>query len=394
MSKHLESAKRRERSAKRGEQRAAYVLTDAELARLIGATVRAEAPRFSESERDAIAQLVGERIARQWNRTRHGSPASVLAWIDRAERMPTFAARRELAERGNVGREFVRTCVARVIARDAHEWRDVANDYAKHRESERASAMVVSSDALTDAESGEPIGFLARAIDRESERNGTPMLARVDVDTDALAERLAESMDALTPGDRESVRTALLAGLPDAEGEPRKGPALAAYLGVSHGTIRNRVTRGRALWLAAYPTPADALAAVRLAAEALARESGEQSEQGSRLAPALSLAERAALSAAESAKREQGKRTHGYLCGSRIGYSPATARAARVRTGSGPLSPIGGAVIGCVAVDGRHPYARPLPMVDRIARKRAERAAAERLAYMRRQSAALAALRM
>lgn len=330
MSQHLETATRRERMAKMPEQRDPFALEGVALAREIRAAMRSvpAARVASEPEREALAQMAAERILRKRSR---GSARDVIAWIDRAERMPVTAAReqRERVERGATGRAHLVGIIASLCAQ-SRDWLDTTERYRTRAQSQADTGPMIAAslDAATDPETGEPTGFLARAVARE----GGARLAPLSVDRLALAALLArESVPAeRTERERESVRLALLANLPDPQsGEPVAGPALAASEGVAYGTLRNRISEGARLWRALYPDPRDAAAVVRAAAESLALERGERSRVARGDAPHLDLAGVSALAAIGRAQTEQSKRTRAYLSGSRGAYSPATLSAAR-----------------------------------------------------------------
>jgi hypothetical protein len=313
MSEHLAASKRRERSAERRAYASRYALTESDLMREVMAAVRAETRRVkvSESEAEALAQLAAERVIR--NRPAHrGTAREVLAYIDRAERMPTLTARRDGITRGEVGRNYVRQIVRGMLS-DRRDWRDIAESYQSARERQSESGPLVES---LEAQSA---GWLAVASARESEQRHTPRPAPLAEDIREVADMLADAEPNVTAKQRESVRAALAASLPNA----LPGPALATALGCTYGTLRVRVSEGSKLLRERY-SPTELVALVRHAADALELSRGERSKVALGEAPELGAMGTAALAAVESAlgslKRDGSP--HG-------GYSPATARAAR-----------------------------------------------------------------
>lgn len=389
MSDHLKSATRREVARERADRRERYAMLDAEMIRLIAWQVRDQGKRLSEDERDAVAQIVAVRVIENrdarplYRSSRDGSARDVLRWMDYAERR-AYARTPEEAERGTIGRTYIARVVSQVLDRERADWSDVAVDYAQRRKAQRAP-MFLSLDAARDDETGEPIGFLAQAIERESVRQGTDaQLAPLRADTAQLAEALIARHPEWSKGERKAVRAALLLSLRD---DSTEGVAVAAKLGLTYGSLRVLATRGRKLWADAYPTPAEAVTAIRLAGEALAQTDPEDD----RVRAELPMFGMAALGAVAGAKIEASRRAHGYLCGSRIGYSPATARATRIRRSTLPADRAS-ALIGQLPRP-RGPLApimeRPMSMVDRITRTRADRDRVAALATLaiRRQEA-------
>lgn len=310
---HLAESKRRERSAERTAQRLAFTLSERDLAREIASAVRAETRRVnvSESERDALAQMAAERVLR--NRpARRGRPAQVLAWIDRAERMPTLALASEGIPRGEVGRNYIGQIVRGLLS-DRRDWRDVAESYRTASERQSESGPLVES---LEAQSA---GWLAQASARESESNHAPRPAPLPEDLRAVARSLADAEPNVTRKQRESIHAALCACLPDA----LPGPALAVALGCSYGTLRVRVSDGGKLLRDRY-SASELAHMVRATADALALASGERSKRALGTAPELDALATAALAATErvQSERKRSGAPHG-------GYSPATVRAAR-----------------------------------------------------------------
>lgn len=313
MSQHLAASKVRERSAERRTYAARYTLSESELMREIASAVRAESRRVnvSESEADALAQIAAERVLRN-RAARRGPAREVLAFIDRAERFPLTAERREGIPRGEVGRNYLATIVRGVLT-DRRDWRDVAETYQSARERQSASGPLVES---LEAQSA---GWLAQASARESEQNHAPRSAPLPEDLREVADALADAEENVSAAERESVRAALCAALPDA----LPGPALAVALGCSYGTLRNRVSAGNALLRKRY-SASELVQLVRVAADTLALASGERSRVALGTAPELDALGTAALAATESVQAER-KRSGA----PRGAYSPATLRAAR-----------------------------------------------------------------
>jgi hypothetical protein len=309
---HLAESKRRERSAERRTYASRYALTETDLMREVMAAVRAETRRVkvSESEAEALAQLAAERVIR--NR-----PArEVLAYIDRAERMPTLAARREGITRGEVGRKYIGQIVSGLLS-DRRDWRDVAESYRSARERQSESGPLVES---LEAQSA---GWLAQASARESEQKHAPRPAPLPEDLRAVADALAEAEPNVSAKQRESIRAAICAAMPDA----LPGPALAVALGCSYGTLRVRVSEGSKLLRDRY-SASELAQLVRHAADALALSRGERSKVALGEAPQLDADGTDALAAVERAQAEGRERAACWLAGSRQRYSPATVRAA------------------------------------------------------------------
>src|SRR4051794_30131101 len=133
----------RERAASRVREQAEHALTGTDLARAIRGAVVAETRgrkvagrKVSKHEQDALAQMLAERLGRRaadGHRTfaATGTAREVLAYITRAERMPTIVARERALARGTDSREYLRQ-MARGLLRDSREWRDTAAEWRDH----------------------------------------------------------------------------------------------------------------------------------------------------------------------------------------------------------------------------------------------------------------------
>lgn len=232
-------------------------------------------PRASASEVDSLSQLVCERIigAAKHRRPdgkcwRDGSPLprpgdhgdarrrralDVLAWIDRAERLPLTCARESaVALERSTGREHVAKIVGTLA--DSREWRDHAGDFrtrseraALKRDRELAEstgrelAAAPMLRPLTPADENVPaLGALAEAERRRTGREPLP----TGTDAHALADALAEHYGR-TPGEHQAVAAAILAGMPEStSGASVRTDVLAAELGISGAAMRKRVSRG------------------------------------------------------------------------------------------------------------------------------------------------------
>lgn len=303
----IEVARDRERSAARRDERTEYVLPGADLARAIRGAVIAETQgrkvagrKVSREERDALAGMVAEALARHNVAAppERGTAREVLAWIARAERMPTIAERETMA-RGHKSRDYLRT-VARGLLRDSRQWRDAVADWRDHRagaDETRAAEMVSLDTARERADEGESL--LAVAQEREALAAGetVPPLPLADAwevaqraaligearaaeraeqtsrDGAPMAAAMAAAMAArfpLTERERRAMAAALVVGLPDPSDEERGGVQLAGHIGVTYGTARNLVSAGGKLWRDLCPEPRDLAGIVREAAAQVA----------------------------------------------------------------------------------------------------------------------------
>lgn len=282
MNRHLADATEREAEwrerlarAERQAERDKVTLPGAGVAREIQSAVRSLAGARSEWERDALASMVAERL---YSRpAESGTPRQVLAWIDRCERFPTLAHREwERAAVRGTGRTHIRLIVSEIM-RDSRAWLDVAASHspalaAQHRKRARAQSntgpmILPLADMLS--ESGEPVGYLAVAL------AGSPLTAEPHVCPDSLA-RVASAVVAwkratgeLSESESRNVLTFLRAGLPESGDSPRGALSLATELGVSYGTLRNRVSAGRKVAARLWESRAAMVAEIAESAESM-----------------------------------------------------------------------------------------------------------------------------
>jgi hypothetical protein len=332
--------------AKQSGPRVSFTLTGPELMRAIESAVSAEtrALNVSESEREALAQMVAETLLGKRERPapiRRGSARDVLAYIARVEESEprerrgsardvlAYIARRESAsrgidvdaspiERGAVGRRYIGETVRGFLKNGGSraQWRDVAATYQSAAERQSGVSRNVESVEVAQASDA---GWLAQASMRESEAKHAPRPAPLPDDLRAIADAVAASEPDITRKQAASVRAAIYASLPDA----LPGTALAAELGCTYGTLRVRVSDGRKLLAARYE-PAELASVIRATADALALKRGERSKVALGDAPALDARGSAALAATERVLAD--RKRDGSPQGA---YSPATVRAAR-----------------------------------------------------------------
>jgi hypothetical protein len=310
--------------AKQSGPRVSFTLTGPELMRAIESAVSAEtrALNVSESEREALAQMVAETLLGKRERPapiRRGSARDVLAYIARRE-----SASRGIdvdaspIERGAVGRRYIGETVRGFLKNGGSraQWRDVAATYQSAAERQSGVSRNVESVEVAQASDA---GWLAQASMRESEAKHAPRPAPLPDDLRAIADAVAASEPDITRKQAASVRAAIYASLPDA----LPGTALAAELGCTYGTLRVRVSDGRKLLAARYE-PAELASVIRATADALALKRGERSKVALGDAPALDARGSAALAATERVLAD--RKRDGSPQGA---YSPATVRAAR-----------------------------------------------------------------
>lgn len=229
----------RERAARKRGPRDPYAMEGAALAREIRAAMR-EVPaarRASESEQDALAQMVAERIYR---RRRHGRPADVLRWIERAERCPVTAERAERVrvERGSVGRRYLVGIVASLCAQ-SREWLDTTERYRTRAQAQSDSGPMV--DASADPQSDD-------LLTREALTRHDPERAPIPEDSRELCEAMARVIGT-TKAEARRVAVALLADLASV---PLS--ALAAEQGRTLNALALDRSRGVALMRAWHPS--------------------------------------------------------------------------------------------------------------------------------------------
>lgn len=185
------------------------------LMREIAGAIRAArgASILTDSERDALAQAIAERVTRTNVAALAGRPAQVLAWIDRAERLPLWAAQAERIPRGSIGRDFLRNLAERLL-RESREWRDLAQTYSVRERSQRErSGPTVTLESWEHIEASES-GTVTLEGAMARERAARPHTDRAPL-PEASAELCAAWADslALTEAQTRYVRYALLTDL-------------------------------------------------------------------------------------------------------------------------------------------------------------------------------------
>lgn len=217
---------------------------------------------LSKSEHEALVQATVERALIRRS-ARRGTAREVIAWIDRAERMPLTAARESARlTRGAEGHKEL-AGIARELLRDSREWRDLAASYRvrtrKDRlgDGERLQARVIALESTGE-------GLLAQASVAAME---DPMLTPLREDARELALAATERVEApegmaLSESARWKLRVSLARALGGELG------ALARSEGVSEKAIYNGVARGKELWRSLYPNPAALVAHLHASAEA------------------------------------------------------------------------------------------------------------------------------
>lgn len=206
----------------------------------IAATFKARGSAIlRDHEREALAQMLAERVTRNYSATRARDSREVramLRYIDRADRFPTLTARAGLVERGESGLQYLATACERLM-RDSREWRDVAESYQTQAQRQaETGAMVEPLETLAP-------GRLAEASRRERDARGVDS-AIVERHWGEVAERVAESLALEVGGDlerdRESVEVAILAGM-------NRLQAVADERGISLSLAKKRAARGSTL---------------------------------------------------------------------------------------------------------------------------------------------------
>jgi hypothetical protein len=237
---------------------------------------------LSKHERAALVQVVAEHVLTRHAR-RRGAACDVLAWIDRAERMPLIAAREdERATRREYGRTYLAAKIAEAM-RDRRDWRDVAESHKmrERRDRERSGPMVT----VESYERAEDAGILAQAAARATDPEVAPLPANVR----DWAEAVAADLPDLSETEARRVLVALLV----AGGV--KASTVAAWPARSMVAVQMDSKRGAALLRERFPDPSDLIAYGRSVA---AREG--LLERGATDAPQLTGDELAALRAVES----------------------------------------------------------------------------------------------
>lgn len=279
----LQQVTDRTAARERYDERHAYALDGAALVREIHAATFAArgGMAIKKDERAALVQVIAAQIVqRGW----HGRPRDVLAWIDRAERMPATAAREyhDLTRR-SLGRKFLVARIERVM-HESRAWRDVAETHkVRERRARERSGPAVSIESYERAENA---GILAQAAARNTDPEVAPLPANVRDWADAMA----ADIDDLTDTERRRVLVALLVagGI--------RASVIAAWQARSMNAVQMDSKRGAALLRDLYPDPSDLIAHGRIVAD----EQGLL-DRGPSDAPQLGEHERAALEAVQQA---------------------------------------------------------------------------------------------
>jgi hypothetical protein len=257
----LKATADREVARQRYADRHAHALDGLALLREVQRAVNAHASvrgRLSKDEREAVAQLiVMQLVQRGW----HGRPRDVLAWIDRAERMPTVAQEdyRRMVVRTLSGGDWLTNRIARVV-HESREWRDVAATFTKRQRKDRGDVSGVTLEAWETADNA--TGAVAHAV--ASHVAPDVALLPEDVRTYAgdAADRIASDHWRMADADRRRIEVALLI----AGGVTLSTVARAS--GRTVGAVKTDAHRGRAILLARFPESSNLIDYLRSVAPA------------------------------------------------------------------------------------------------------------------------------
>lgn len=274
-------------------------LAGAALAHEIASAIRAArgAGILTDSERDALAQMIAERVTRKNLRERVGRPVDVLRFIDRAERLPLWAEQAEQVQRGTVGRDYLRTLAERLL-RESREWRDLAQTYSvrERAQRERSGPTVALESWEAYSASADGRSLLDEALARDWNRRPQTDRAPLPEASAELCEQWAESLAILTDAQRRYARYALLSDLAGIAGDVlarREGRTLRAAIADAN--------RGRSILRTLYPTSRELVAAGRRIADACGLL--ERDPQNDR--PTLTDAQAQALATVDGMKRSE-----------------------------------------------------------------------------------------
>lgn len=214
-----------------------------EITGALDAVARERRLKLSADERDDLSQEVALVAL-----TRHREHVRTLSDDDRSERAT------DALTRGDVGRSYLRLLVSSAL-RDREGWRTTLVGYRSRAErlGGQSATLVGSRESAehaehAHAESGEPRGWLSRAIDAESARQSTPsrLPAVAAADAVALAEPLsvvlADECGVSDDRDRDRIRAAVesACGIPLIRQSERPGARSIA-------TIKRDAAAGAAL---------------------------------------------------------------------------------------------------------------------------------------------------